>query len=328
MSDVAYARAGLECIVALKTGHTAYWWGQYAPWTYTYAGGITPKMLALEPMKIMDHCRYITTGAFTGAAISESGELYTWGFNVFGQCGTPVTEDDFVRTPVKVMDEVKMVWPDRICFSEPLSMVSQYVRWETNYDYTTFILKTDDTLMAAGLDMGDKEKVTEVNGDIVRTETHRYSDRFVPVRVTEYSVENILKTLNELEFGMSIEEVEEILNNAYLRTFRSTEEYVHNEGYSVHLCAQHSQYYCDFDYQKKLVRITIQDGGSRDGRFTEGMSLSDLETAVEDAGGSLTKVESDTTWDIWLYEDQEQQIQYEFSVYEGKLSVVNEIVIK
>ena len=345
MTDVAYARAGRECIVALKTDQTAYWWGQYAPATLTRAGATwqdswqdfwtveenaanPAKMLAVEPMKIMEHCKYITTGDFTGAAVSESGELYTWGLNVFGQCGTPVTEDDFVRTPVKVMDDVKMVWPDRIYFSEPLNLSSQYVRWETDYDYTTFILKTDDTLMATGLDLGDKEKVTELNGDIVQTETHRYSDSFVPVRVTEYSVENIVKPLCELEFGMSIEEVEEILNNAGLRTFRSTEEYVRNEGYSVCLCAQYSQYFCYFDSQKKLVRITIQDGGSRDGRFTEGMSLSDLETAVEEAGGSLTKVESDTTWDIWLYEDREQQIQYEFSVYEGKLSVVNEIVIK
>lgn len=129
MTNVAYARAGRECVVALQNDKTAYWWGQYAPLTHTYASTGYPqkhdnywkleedvsnpvKMFAAEPMKIMERCKYITTGAFTGAAISESGELYTWGFNVFGQCGTAVTEDDFVRTPVKVMEGVKMVWPD------------------------------------------------------------------------------------------------------------------------------------------------------------------------------------------------------------------------
>ena len=338
MTDVAYARAGRECIVALKSDQTAYWWGQYAPLTHTH--NLDPrdywkveedpfnpaKMLAVEPMKIMEHCRYITTGSFTGAAISETGELYTWGFNVFGQCGTPATEDDFVRTPVKVMDDVKMVWPDRIYFSEPLRLSSEYVKWETDYSYATFVLKADDTLLAAGLDLGDQEKVTELNGDLVETQTHLYSDSFVPVRAVEYSVDNILKTLNELEFGMAIEEAEEILNSAGLRTFR-VDESVYGEGYNTGLCALYNQYHCYFNNQGGLDKITIQEGGSRDGRFTLGMSLSDLEKAVEEAGGYLTKSESDTSWDVWLYQDQEQQIQYEFSVYEERVSVVNEIVI-
>ena len=342
MTDVAYARAGWECIVALKTDHTAYWWGQYAPVTNTHYGSYEDywkveedasnpqKMLVLEPMKIMDNCRYITTGDFTGAAISESGELYTWGSNVFGQCGTPVTEDDFIRTPVKVMDDVKMVWSDRIYFSEPLILSSEYVRWETDYDYITFILKADDTLMAAGLDIGDKEKVTEINGDMVQTETHRYTDIFVPVRPVEYSVDYILETLSELEFGMSIEETEEILTGAGLNVFDIIGDIGDNEMGSVGLAAHWNQFYCYFDSQNKLTQIYIREGGSRDGRFTMGMSLSDLEKAVEEAGGSLTKGENDNSWDsrdVWLYQDQEQQIQYEFYVDGQSVSAVQETAI-
>lgn len=30
------------------------------------------KMFAAEPKKIMEQCKYVTTGTFTGAAISES----------------------------------------------------------------------------------------------------------------------------------------------------------------------------------------------------------------------------------------------------------------
>lgn len=332
MTDVAYARAGRECIVALKNNKTAYWWGQYAPLTHTYADGSYEeywkleedasnplKMFAAQPVKIMDDCRYITTGTFTGAAINESGELYTWGFNVFGQCGTPVTGDDFVRTPVKVMDHVKMVWPERIVFRDPISKSSEFGRWETDYIYNTFVLTESNSLLAVGLDIGDKEKVTQVNGDLVETQTNRYSDDFVPVQVAEYSVDNNMAVLSKLEFGMSIEETEGILNSAGMHTFRI-------DG-RAGLSAQNSQYYCYFDSQNKLVRIMIQEGGSRDGRFTLGMSFSDLEEAVREAGGSLTKVESDIPYDGWFYQDQEQQIQYEFALYEGSVSSVEEMVI-
>ena len=332
MTDVAYARAGRECIVALQNNKTAYWWGQYAPWTHTYAGGSYEeywkleedasnplKMFAAEPKKIMEQCKYVTTGTFTGAAISESGELYTWGFNVFGQCGTPVTGDDFVRTPIKVMDNVKMVWPDRIVFSDPISQSSEFGRWETDYIYNTFVLTEDNRLLAVGLDIGDKEKVTQVNGDLEETQTNRYNDDFVPIQVVEYSANNNLTILSKLEFGMSIEEVEEILSSANLHTFRIDE--------SAGLSAQNNQYHCYFDDQNKLVRIRIQEGGSRDRRFMLGMSFSDLEKAVEEAGGSLMKVESDNLYESWFYRDQEQQIRYEFDVYDGSISALDEIVI-
>ena len=332
MTDVAYARAGRECIVALQNNKTAYWWGQYAPWTHTYAGGSYEeywkleedasnplKMFAAAPKKIMEQCKYVTTGTFTGAAISESGELYTWGFNVFGQCGTPVTGDDFVRTPIKVMDNVKMVWPDRIVFSDPISQSSEFERWETEYIYNTFVLTEDNRLLAVGLDIGDKEKVTQVNGDLEETQTNRYNDDFVPVQVMEYSANNNLTILSKLEFGMSIEEVEEILSSANLHTFRIDE--------SAGLSAQNNQYHCYFDDQNQLVRIRIQEGGSRDRRFVLGMSFSDLEKAVEEAGGSLMKAESDNLYESWFYRDQEQQIRYEFDVYDGSISALDEIVI-
>lgn len=202
MTDVAYARAGRECIVVLQNNKSAYWWGQYVATTSTNAdyenywkleedASNPVKMFAAEPMKIMEQCKYITTGTFTGAAISESGELYTWGLNVFGQCGTPVTEDDFVRTPVKVMDNVKMVWQGRIIFGDPMIRSSEFGRWESNYEYNTFVLKEDNSLLAVGLNMGNQEKVTQRNGDIAETQTHRYGDDFVPVQVIEYSVNNV-----------------------------------------------------------------------------------------------------------------------------------------
>ena len=328
MENVVYARAGMECIVAIQTDRTAYWWGQYAPLTRTNVDGDywkleeddrnPAKMFASEPKKILEHCKYITTGAYTGAAISEAGELYTWGFNIFGQCGMPVTEDDFVRTPVKIMDSVKMVWFERIVFNDPASRPSEFARWTANYNYNTFVLKEDNTLLAVGLDMGDKEKVTELNGDLVETRTYRYGDSFVPVRAVEYSADYNLKVLSELVFGMTVREVGDVLGNAGLHTL-----YTYGNGIYC-LSANYNQYHCYFDSEQKLYQILLQEGGSRDGRFMLGMSLSDLEEAVEEAGGSLAKDESDTASDIWIYQDQEQQIQYEFSVYEERVYVLYE----
>ena len=284
------------------------------------------KMFADKPMKIMEQCKYVTTGTFTGAAISESGELYTWGFNVFGQCGTPVTEDDFVRTPTKVMDHVKMVWQGRIVFNEPMSRPPEFGRLEMDYQYNTFVLTEDNSLLAAGLNTGDKKKVTEVNGDIEEIQINRYSDAFVPVQAAEYSVDNNMTVLGRLEFGMSIEEVEDILSNAGMYTFR-VDASTYDEGYGAALSAEYNQYHCYFDDQNKLVRLSLQEGGSRDGRFTLGMSFSDLEKRVEEAGGSLAKEESDTPYEIWVYQDKGQQIQYAFSVYEGSVSVVDEMAV-
>ena len=337
MTDVVYARAGRECIVALKEDGTAYWWGQYAPATLTQAAGVyenywkleedatnPSKMLAVEPVKIMDNCSYITTGDYTGAAISETGELYTWGFNAFGQCGTPVTQDDFVRTPVKVMDGVKMVWPERVYFNDDPDSSSEYARWETNYAYVTFVLKADDTLLAAGLNLGNQVKTTELNGDIAQTQIHRYSDGFVPVRAYEYSTEYNLQVLGTLKFGMPVEVVERILGDAGVETFRAGEGVPYSEEFNVCLSASYNQFHCYFNRDDELVQITLQEGGSRDGRFVLGMSLSDLEEAIGEAGGTIRQIVVDAPWDLWCYQDDEQRIRYEFYVYEGSVTVVDE----
>lgn len=325
MNDVAYARAGRECVVALQRNKTAYWWGQYAPLTHTYANGglddywkmeedeANPvKLFASEPVQIMENCKYITTGTFTGAAISENDELYTWGFNAFGQCGVEVTEDDFIRTPVKVMDDVKMVWVDKIEFSASETAPSDFPRRDMDYLYHTFILTKDNSLLAAGLDLGNKEKITEVSGDILETQLHLYTDFFVPVRAVEYSEAFNRECLNQLKFGMQMDEVEGILRESGLVFFRSVEEEM------TSLCVEDSRYYCYFNEKNEFNRLLIQEGGSRDNRFALGISQAELEELVKSAGGVLTK-ESDT---IYSFSDNENQIKYEFLIYEGSISVL------
>lgn len=333
MSDVIYARAGRESIVAIKKDKSAYWWGQYAPLTHTHSGDTfndywkvvedeknPVKMLATKPRKVMDNCRYITTGAFNGAAISENGELYTWGSNIFGQCGMPVTGDDFIRTPVKVMDGVKMVWVEAIQFNDPLSPPPEINWMNGEYSYTTFILKNDNDVMAAGINLGDQQKVTEVNGDLESTEVNVYSDTFVPIQVIEYSEEANREVLQNLYFGMGKEEAEKILNQGGLRNYWMEYD---DMAYFV---VEDSQYYCHFDKNGELEQILLQVGGSRDGRFRIGMDFSELETIVTNAGYSLKKMEdsSEDSGERYTYRDEELQIEYEFFIYEGKLSVLQE----
>ena len=127
MDNVAYARAGRESIVALDKEGNVWWWGQYKTTyltrRYDKAADLSwktqedeenpTKMLANHPRKILEDCVYATTGDMTGAAIGRDGSLYTWGLNIFGECGAEVTSDDFLRTPKKALENVRMVWPKR-----------------------------------------------------------------------------------------------------------------------------------------------------------------------------------------------------------------------
>lgn len=124
LENVAYVRAGRECIVALDRDQNVWWWGQYCGTYHTRAydsrdyeksveDDTNPaKMLYTRPRKILENCIYVTTGSMTGAAISAEGSLYTWGRNLLGECGTPVTGDEFVRNPKRYDENYTIVAED------------------------------------------------------------------------------------------------------------------------------------------------------------------------------------------------------------------------
>lgn len=175
MEDVAYAKAARESIAVLQTDKTAWWWGQYKP--------ILVRMYADKPMKIMENCKYITTGVYTGAAISEDDELYTWGYNAFGECGVEVILDDvFVKTPVKVLDDVKMVWVDRISFGNFIDDSLEF--WDGYYPHNVFVLREDGSIQAVGKGFGDKEQISE--NEEGTDEMIPYSDVFVPIQIKQF----------------------------------------------------------------------------------------------------------------------------------------------
>ena len=141
-------------------------------------------MRAVSPQKLLDNCIYVTTGGENGAAISVNGELYTWGWNIMGQCGTPVSDDAFVREPVKVLDNVQMVWSGRMCFNSPEQEIPEIWHYNALYRFTVFARLKDGTFMAAGEGAGDKEIRNLIGGGDLSSEViYRYSDTFVPIQI-------------------------------------------------------------------------------------------------------------------------------------------------
>lgn len=92
--------------------------------------------LQLEPYQVMKNTAFVGGGSYFSAAISEEGELYTWGDNSFGQIGNgekgnglPTSSNKLVTTPLAVLDKTVFV---------------------TQIGNTTFAIREDSTLWAWG----------------------------------------------------------------------------------------------------------------------------------------------------------------------------------
>lgn len=85
MEDVIYAAAGRSSIVCLSGDNTAWWWGTFQSVTGTDHTGT---MTSLEPKRMVEQSRFVACGPDFSAAIDENNDLWTWGNNVWGQCGS------------------------------------------------------------------------------------------------------------------------------------------------------------------------------------------------------------------------------------------------
>ena len=197
MSDVKYARASQSGIVALKNDGSVWWWGEIRTTSAKHPDE-TIGCSYSEPTKMLDDAIYVTCGSFCMAAIKENGTLWTWGNNTFGSCGYDSKNQDFIEEPVKVLEDVKMVWMDEVRFENS----KPYTEEDDEYDYTydTFAEKKDGSLYACGKNVdGEGSKVWDFKlyGDIIRdpSETDSnseyapveliYSDRFQPIQLKE-----------------------------------------------------------------------------------------------------------------------------------------------
>ena len=330
--DVAYARAGMQCIVYLKNDGSVWWQGRYGGTSYpgvveqpsgTESENVKEswRMRTVSPHKLLDNCIYVTTGRESGAAISADGELYTWGRNIMGECGTPVTGDDFVREPVKVLDNVQMVWADRMCFNSPEEEIPEIWHYNTLYDFNMFVRMKDGTFMATGKGLGTKE--TKAGLPLaLQDQTHRYSDTFVPIRIKKYSEIDDRNALCKLEWGMRGEEACRILDGEWLEYGVEYMEYPNpriTDGEQVRRIRVEGKYILEFDAKEELYQIYMQEGGSRDQKFSIGMTKEE----VEELTGPLEYIQ-DGGEGIYLTEESVNGNYYGFYFYDGKVSGILE----
>lgn len=335
MENVRYARAGREAIVALQEDGSVYWWGQMRTTTSTYGSDYDAywtveenpdnpvKMMYLEPHKVLENCVYVDISAWNGAAITENGDLYMWGLNIFGQCGVVKSENvhDFVWAPEKVLENVSMVWLEAIRQNDDgIDTELENLSWAVHsYTFDNFALLQDGTLLAAGENLGKDSVTTVVDGDLHQAGSHRASFGFVPVRAVVYSTEYNREILAEFTWGMSREDVRSLCTYAGLQFFLGGED----DGINI----EDSRYRCYFDETGGLSALTIQTGSSRDERFTvDKTTLEEVQQIVTDAGGTLTLLTpaGDNPWEIWQYADTAQGTLYWFTVFQGKVTVITE----
>ena len=298
LENVAYVRAGRECIVALDRDQNVWWWGQYCGTYHTRAydsrdyeksveDDTNPaKMLYTRPRKILENCIYVTTGSMTGAAISAEGSLYTWGRNLLGECGTPVTDDEFVRTPQKVLDDVRMVWVEEIAGNSKAQEIARIGRYDTNYHFNLFAQRTDGTIVGVGKDLGAQERIIHVTGDLEKTSVQLYSDTFVPIALEVYDALQIKKRLKGLTWGMDALSVKDFLTRNRVRydeVYDAYDEYGnstmypkrYDENYTI--VAEENRYHFTFDEKGCLDGILIQEGDrGRNGQFHAGTSMEEV----------------------------------------------------
>lgn len=295
MENVSYARAGRESIVALKTDGSVWWWGQYRStystnkcddssiwyWKSTEDEHNPLKMLYNHPTKLLENCIFATTGTYTGAAITEDGDLYTWGLNIFGECGTDCGGDDYLRKPTKVLENVRMVWPERIFFDNTENEISK-VYDGTDYSFNVFVQLQDGTILAAGEGLGTQSKTLEITGDLEEESSYNYSCTFVPVNIINYSEIEVRKILNQIKWGMNIYQAQQLLQEKGI-----TSSIVTNFETLLCLVVQNSDYIMYFDEEAGLCEVFLQNGGSRDDRFHMGMTTKEVTEVAKQAGYEL-----------------------------------------
>ena len=143
----------------------------------------------------MQNAKYIAA-ADRYAVITKDNELYMWGYNKWGECGT-ASDEYFVSEPTKVLDDVVMVWLDELRFDSPKDQAQTPDEvYKYRYYNNTFVLLENRQFAACGKGIGQYERI-EDNGwqydketeDYGSKEIISYSPEFLYIEVREGKVE-------------------------------------------------------------------------------------------------------------------------------------------
>lgn len=114
---------------------------------------------------VLEDVLFAEIGHYKYMAISEDGSLYMWGDNTYGQFGDGSllreknsfdSEKYFYKEPVKVADDIKMVWE-----RQPAS-----VNGDEYGKLRTYFLTEDNDLFVCGEEVGDESKEFEYFGEM------------------------------------------------------------------------------------------------------------------------------------------------------------------
>lgn len=219
--DVAYARCGDTSIVVLKKDGSVWVKGTYEnpspvlpPAGAQYAPGDLDGTLSYPTLtKILDNCIYVSSGSNTAGAITKKGELYTWGDNLFGECGQG-TGIPIMAKPQKAASNVKMVWFEKLELNTPWKeAVPIDTRIDSSLDYNnTFIEKTNGEILVCGKDVSEEYHIP-LQGDEVsgRSEPTFFSTDFSPCEIKSMKIEEGNAFFKQLSFGMTEAQVQQQL---------------------------------------------------------------------------------------------------------------------
>lgn len=113
MSSVKSLSYNNEHVLAIKNNGDLYAWGDNYYGQLSSNAPYTGNNYIATPTKIMTNVISAAAGQHHSAAVLSNGDLYTWGFNNNGECGTGKREFSH-STPVKILSNVKSVSAEEI----------------------------------------------------------------------------------------------------------------------------------------------------------------------------------------------------------------------
>lgn len=173
MENVVYAKCGRDDIVALCSDGSAWTWG--TAWYLDMNNFYYEK----EPVQLLENVVLVTGGYYNHAALCGDGSVWTWGYNEKGNCG--ITGDIVVSAPVKVAEDVSLVWTDRIDYNAAYSDIDFPMKG-TGIE-NTIIEKMDGSKWICGAYVGTEEQDLPVYYGAAYKYSVIFANEFMPYNV-------------------------------------------------------------------------------------------------------------------------------------------------
>lgn len=148
MENVIYARCGRSDVACLTEDSEV--------WVFGTIGFNTAKICySRYPVKVLEDAVLVTGGFFNHAALCHDGSVWTWGYNYSGNCG--VEGGGIVSSPVKVAEQVSMVWTGSTTYNVDCQNISDFHGEFERQMENTLLLTMDGEFLICGVNVGTEE---------------------------------------------------------------------------------------------------------------------------------------------------------------------------